>query len=138
MEHPDWEGEEYGSWESYWNSVSTHKRRATRLEEDVRREWEHDSLEAHADLHGIKMGDRVGRTCLAQSCDIPEHFGTYASTPGLVITLLIGTASLFKASAKVGSHLLRDAMPPPSRPVPRNECRHAALVRAGPRPILLV
>jgi hypothetical protein len=61
-EHPDWEGEEFGSWATYWEFVSTDKRQATRLEADVRREWENESMEAHAAHHGVEVGESTDRS----------------------------------------------------------------------------
>ena len=54
-EHPEWQGEELGSWESYWKFVSTDRHQVGRLEADVRREWEDESMEAHAALHGVDI-----------------------------------------------------------------------------------
>jgi hypothetical protein len=55
-DHPDWQGEAYGSWESYWKFVSTDTHRIEKFEDDVRREWEDESMEAHAAIHDIEIG----------------------------------------------------------------------------------
>lgn len=54
-EHPDWRGEEYGAWEPYRDFVAGDARHAGRPEADVRREWERESMEAHAALHGFEV-----------------------------------------------------------------------------------
>jgi hypothetical protein len=55
-EHPEWEGEELGTWDSYRSSVAADRHGAERrLEADVRREWEEQSVEAHAALHGVRI-----------------------------------------------------------------------------------
>ena len=54
-EHPDWEGEELGTWDSYWSAVANDKDRVGQLEADARREWEEQSVEAHAALHGVEI-----------------------------------------------------------------------------------
>jgi hypothetical protein len=43
-EHSGWQGEEYGPWERYG---------ARHPEEEARRDWEANSVEAHAALHGV-------------------------------------------------------------------------------------
>lgn len=55
-EHPDWQGAELGAWESYRGYVADGKQHARRAEADVRREWEDESMEAHAALHGVEIG----------------------------------------------------------------------------------
>ena len=55
-EHPDWQGEEFGSWESYRDYVAGDNRRQDTAEADVRRAWEDESMEAHAALHGVEIG----------------------------------------------------------------------------------
>jgi hypothetical protein len=55
-EHPDWEGEELGSWESYRDFRANDKREARRNEADPRSDWEKNSMEAHAARHGVEIG----------------------------------------------------------------------------------
>jgi hypothetical protein len=59
-EHPEWEGEELGSWTSYWTFVQRDQPQSGRLETDVRREWEAESMEAHAALHGVDISGYDG------------------------------------------------------------------------------
>ena len=54
-DHPDWEGGELGTWESYRDFVAGDDRQAGRGEAEVRREWEEESVEAHAALHGVEI-----------------------------------------------------------------------------------
>ncbi len=54
-DHPEWQGEELGSWASYWMFVSGDERQAGKRKADVRRAWEDESLEAHAAIHGVEI-----------------------------------------------------------------------------------
>ena len=52
-EHPDCLGEDYGGWESYRDFVARDKR--NRSESEAKQEWEAESIEAHAALHGVEI-----------------------------------------------------------------------------------
>jgi hypothetical protein len=55
-EHPDWEGEQYGSWESYRDFVVDDQWQFGTTEANARQEWTERSMEAHAALHGVEIG----------------------------------------------------------------------------------
>jgi hypothetical protein len=56
-EHPDWQGEVYGSWERYRDYVASHPSEAMRRsEEQARKDWEAESREAHAAVQQVNPG----------------------------------------------------------------------------------
>jgi hypothetical protein len=54
--HPDWEGEQFGTWESYRDFAVDDLWQFGTTEAKARQEWTDRSMEAHAALHGLEFG----------------------------------------------------------------------------------